>query len=188
MIEVEKKFQPTEVQLQALLQAALFVKEKTMHDVYYDFPDYRLFKSGKRLRKRGDNFELKVAFITNNNVQAAHEFETEEDIKKEMQITERESLQEIVDTQLQVLADYTTIRQEYKKDEFVIDVDKMSFGVDLIEIELLVDSTDKVQEAQEKIITLISQFGIEVTDLPLKPDMYVKKMRPEIYNEIHRTG
>jgi adenylate cyclase class IV len=60
MIEVEKKFQPTKEQLDALLLDAQLVKEKTQHDTYYDFPDFRLFKKGIRLRKRGTGFELKI--------------------------------------------------------------------------------------------------------------------------------
>lgn len=60
MIEVEKKFKPTEEQLNAMVTGAEFLCEKVLHDVYYDYPDYRMFKKDVRLRNRNGNFELKI--------------------------------------------------------------------------------------------------------------------------------
>jgi len=62
MIEVEKKFQPTQEQLQKMLEEAEFVGEVANHDIYYDYPDYRLYTTpeNKCLRNRNGSFELKM--------------------------------------------------------------------------------------------------------------------------------
>lgn len=186
MIEVEKKFQPTEEQLQKLLIGAELVKEKEMHDVYYDFPDYRLFRRGDRLRKRNSGFELKAYHSkTESGVQVADEYEEEHLIKEKINLGEdTRTLSEIVEKDMIAVCDFNTKRTEYKKGEFVIDVDRLSFGVDLIEVEILVDSEDKIQEAEDKILTLVREFNIEVKDLPLKTGLYLQKVKPEVYQEI----
>ena len=38
MIEVEKKFIPTEEQLKSMLEGAEFLGEKNLEDFYYDYP------------------------------------------------------------------------------------------------------------------------------------------------------
>ena len=60
MIEVEKKFQPTEEELQKALEGAEFVAEKILADTFYDLPDFSYFKEAKRLRNRNGRFELKI--------------------------------------------------------------------------------------------------------------------------------
>src|SRR6185436_8604727 len=60
MIEVERQFHATEEQIQSLLQGAQFLGEKVNHDIYHDYPDYRLFKEDIRLRNRDGSFELKI--------------------------------------------------------------------------------------------------------------------------------
>src|SRR3989338_7722720 len=78
MIEVEKKFQPTEEQLKVLLEGAEFLGEKIVHDIYYDYSDYRLLKKDVRLRNRNNFFELKVGKSSG----VSQEIEKREDIEK----------------------------------------------------------------------------------------------------------
>lgn len=59
MIEVEKRFQPTEEQLAKLLADSAFLEKKVNHDIYYDFSDNKLFKSYVKFRSRNGNFEIK---------------------------------------------------------------------------------------------------------------------------------
>ena len=183
MIEVEKKFQPTNEQLVKLLEAATSIKEKTMHDVYYDFPDFRIFKTGNRLRKRDNGFELKRYIPTKSGVAVAEEYIDEKLILEVLKL-QQNSLEEIVKNEMQSVCDYITLRKEYRKNEFVIDVDEMDFGVGLIEIETLVENEDQIPNGEKKILDFAKSFGLEAVDLPLKTEMYLQKMRPEIYKEI----
>lgn len=183
MIEVEKKFQPTEAQLQELLHGAVFIKEKTMHDVYYDFSDYRIFKAGNRLRKRDDGFELKAYIPTESGVRVAHEYTDDESILQNLKV-EATSLTDLVTTQMHVVCDYKTLRKEYKKGEFVIDVDSMDFDMSVVEIEILVENENQIAEAEQKIIDLAQSIGMEIKDLPLKTGMYLQKVKPGVYQEI----
>ncbi len=61
MIEVEKKFRIQPGDEEKLTTGATFIREVTMHDVYYDTTDYRLSLKNKCLRLRNKGFELKVA-------------------------------------------------------------------------------------------------------------------------------
>jgi adenylate cyclase class IV len=78
MIEVEKKFKPNAEQLNAMITDAEFLGEKILHDVYYDYPDYRMFKANIRFRNRDGNFELKLGKRSG----VAEEIENIEEIKK----------------------------------------------------------------------------------------------------------
>ena len=80
MIEVEKKFQPTKEQLAKMLADSEFIKEKDLHDVYYDYPDYKMFKAFVYLRNRNGRFELKIGDDEIEGV--SKEIEDEEEIKK----------------------------------------------------------------------------------------------------------
>ena len=185
MIEVEKKFQPTEEQLSRLLEGAVLVKEKTMHDMYYDFPDFRIFKSGNRLRKRDSGFELKAYIPTKSGVAVAHEYTDEKSILENLKLTEnKDSLGELVSKHMQVVCDFITIRKEYTKQAFVIDVDQMDFGVGVTEIEMLVETEDQISDASKKILDFAESFGMEAKKLPLKTEMYLQKTKPEIHKEI----
>lgn len=185
MIEVEKKFQPTEEQLQKLLQGALFIKEKIIHDVYFDFSDFRIMRVGDRLRKRDDGFERKVFISTETGMRVAHEYTDDESILKNLQINESyTSVADLVQKEMHPVCDFVNTRKEYKKDEFIVDVDSMNFGMDVVEIELQVESEDQIHEAEQKILQLAQSFGMEVKDLPGKTILYLRKMKPEIYQQI----
>ncbi len=185
MIEVEKKFQPTDEQLQKLIKDAVFVSEKTIHDLYYDFSDFRIFKAGCRLRKRDSGFELKQSVFTETSVVTAREYNDESEIKKVLKISDNlGSLEEITKNEMTILCDFTTLRRKYNKGEFGIDIDVMSFGESLTEIELLVKNEEEIREAENKILSLAADLGLEEKNLPLKPEMYLQKIRPEIYKQI----
>ena len=189
MIEVEKKFQPTEEQLKALLEGAEFLGEKINHDIYYDFPDYSLIKAGHRLRKRNFGFELKVYLPQKDNEMAvAHEFEDEESIKKNLGFSEIDSLKNIIESKMQILCDFKTKRKEYKKENFTIDIDETDFGYSLLEVEFLVENEEQIKEAEEKIFSFIKKYGIEIKNLPLKTEEYLKIVKPYVYKQIFKEN
>ena len=177
MIEVEIKFQPTEEQVKLLLEGALLLYEKTIHDIYYDYPDYRLFKSQIRFRNRDNSFELKII----KGKDASLELEDEKDIKEYFKT---DNLEEFIKKNLLAVVDYSTTRKRYKKGEFTVDMDEMSFGYKVCEIELLVEKEEDIKEAKEKISAFAKGYNIEFKKLPAKRSEYLRLFRPEIYKQI----
>jgi predicted adenylyl cyclase CyaB len=184
MIEVEKKFQPTEEQLEKLLYGAEFLNEKEVHDVYYDFSDFRLRKKETLLRKRGEKFELKVYKPeVKGQSRIADEYYLEDEIKERIGVTEG-SLVSIIDTSMEILCDFKTLRRKYSKDGFIIDVDKTDYGFEVIEVEKEAENYESVPSVNSEILEFVREFGIEIKDLPLKTEAYLMTKRPEVYKEI----
>lgn len=178
MIEVEKKFKPTEEQLQAMLEGAEFLGEKVLHDVYYDYSDYRMFKKGTRLRSRDGAWELKVGSAGG----VAEELETEDEIKNFFGI--EVSLTDFVNENMKPFIDYVTKRRKYKKGEFEICVDELDFGLSVVEVELMVNDENEVKEARDKILSFGAEFGLEPAKAIVKREAYFKARKPELYKEL----
>ncbi|MBY0376832.1 CYTH domain-containing protein [Patescibacteria group bacterium] len=185
MIEVEKKFQPTEEQLKALLSDAKFIEEKLLNDLYYDYPDLRLYKKEIYLRKRSDNFELKIG---DNSVSGVSE-EIMGDEKIANYLNIKGNLKDFVNQNLIVLIDYKTLRKKYKNDVFSIDVDELSDGKDFnlkcIEIEIEVEDLSQADEAKEKIINFAKIYGFENQKALPKRKTYFKEVKPEVYKILY---
>ena len=181
MIEVEKKFQPTEEKLKSLLEHAEFLGEIINHDIYYDYNDFRLLKQDIRLRNRNGSFELKLGKSSG----VAEEIEEEEKIKKYFNTSR--PIQDFIKENLILVIDYKAKRRKYKKEEFTIDVDEMDFGYNLCEIELLVGKEEEIKDAEDKIINLAKEYSFEIKKLPSKRVEYLRLLKPEIYKEIYAT-
>ncbi len=178
MIEVEKQFQPTEEQLRVLIENAKFVNEVINHDVYYDYPDYRLFKKDIRLRIRNGTFELKIGKSSG----VSQELEIKEEIAKYFNVN---SLEEFIKNNLIVIIDFNNKRKKYKKENFNIDIDETSFGYKLCEIELMVETEDKVKEAEGRIIDLAKKYNFEIKRIPSKRSEYFRLVKPEVYKQLY---
>ncbi len=181
MIEVEKKFQPTEEQLKLMLEGAEFLGEKILHDVYYDYSDYRMFKKHIRLRKRNHDFELKIGDDEFEGV--ALEIESEEEIKNYFKTDL--PLEKFIESNLVVIIEYTTKRNKYKKGDFAIDIDELDFGYKCVEIELLVEGEAQIVSAKEKITDLARKYNFEIKTLPSKRGEYFRNFKPDIYKELY---
>lgn len=179
MIEVEKKFQPTGEQLDALLKDAEFLGEKDLHDIYYDYSDYRLLKKGVKFRKRNGDYELKIKISNNTNKEIDNVIE----IKKYFEIDL--SLEGFIDEKLFSFIEYDTKRKKYKKGDFIIDVDKMSFGYECVEIEIIVENENEVPNANERILNLAKEYNIEIKKVPKKREEYFRLYKPELYKELY---
>ena len=178
MIEVEMRFQPTEDQLNSLLKEAVFVASIEIHDVYYDYPDFRLLKDGIRLRNRDGAFELKIKKDTSIH----QEIEDKKEIEKyfNMDIP----LEDFIKKNLLVIIDYKNKREKYKKGELNIDIDKLSFGYNMCELELLVGKEDQAKEAREKIINLAKEYNFEIKKILPKTVEYLRLFNKKKYEEI----
>ena len=181
MIEVEKKFQPTDEQLASLLKDAQFLGEKINHDVGYDYPDYRLLKKEIRLRNRNGSFELKISKHKEAS-EVSHEIENKKEIERYFNT---DNFEKFVKDNLVIIVEIKTKRKKYKKGDFIIDIDELDFGYKVVEIELMVQKEDQIKDAQEKIMNLAKEYGLETKKLPGKRKEYFRLVKPEIYKKLY---
>lgn len=179
MIEVEKKFQPTEEQLARLLEDAEFVREDVIHDIYYDYPDYSLFEKRVYFRNRDDNFELKVQVSEGSH----EEISDEEKIKRYFNTTK--DLPDFIHENLIEAIDVTTHRTKYTKDELNVEIDEMDFGYKCVEIEILVANEKEASGALEKIHTLAKQYGFENQKASPKRKEYFRARKPLLFKKLY---
>lgn len=187
MIEVEKKFQPTEEQLENMLQGADFLGEKINIDNYYDTADFKYVKEGSRVRQRNGVFELKLKVVNPENALGSYyeEIQDEEKILEKLNLPKGADLNEFVNKNLILLCRIETVRREYRVGEFLIDVDKTDFGFNVCEVELMVENESQINEAENKIIEFANNFGITAKEKIFGKVMeYFKKFNPPLYQEL----
>lgn len=188
MIEVEKKFKPTEAQLERLIDGAVSLGITVNHDIYYDYDDLRFFKENMRLRKRNGAFELKIG----KSGAVSEEIEDVKEIERILDINY--GLENYIKEKLIAIMDYTTQRQKFTKEGFNIDVDKTSFGYNICEIELTLGGVDggsvlekEIEEAEAKISKFAEDHHLEIIKLNGKGKEYLRTMRPELYEIIQAS-
>lgn len=173
MIEVEKKFIPTEENLKILLTDAEFLGEVTNHDIYYDYPDFRFLKGNIAFRKRNGNFELKI-----QSGSGIHE--EIEDLEKIKEYFGTSDLEEFINENLISAIEYRTVRKKYKKEDFNLDMDETDFGYQVGEIELMVEKEEDVKIAEEKIQEFASRNNLDLGKGLSKKRAYCKKFNIEL--------
>lgn len=185
MIEVEKRFQPTEEQLEKLLADSEFLGEKIIHDSYYDFEDARLFRGYVKFRLRNGNFELKVKNknFNNKNINAEKEYEDEEEIKQ--YFNTQKDLKDFVKEEMVLWSEYSNNRKKYKNGDFSIDLDNLSFGYSVVEIELMVGKEEDVKEAEDRILMFAKKYNLDTARVPSKGEKYFEIVKPELYKKFY---
>lgn len=188
MIEVEKKFRPTKEQLENLLKDCIFIKEVVNHDIYFDYPDYRLVQKGTRLRKRNSELELKVSEgeDNENDLSAATEIEDEEGIQKYFGI--HLPVAQFIEENLIEAINIKTNRKKYQKGDFCIDVDDLDFGYQCVEIELMVKDSSGIPEAFSRIKELALSYGFSLEEIPAKKKEYFRIVKPEVFKKLYPEG
>ncbi|XP_064610746.1 uncharacterized protein LOC135474968 isoform X2 [Liolophura sinensis] len=175
LIEVERKFVPTENSENKLLeQGATLLSEKSFHDIYYDTPSYKLTLSDIWLRQRDGRWELKTpvtgASITTSSTQY-NELTDEKDIVSELTISlsldtgvseSVKSIKEFVQIGLlNEFCSFTTTRKSYGLQTCLVDLDVTSFGVKVGEIEMVVVDRDRIPEALDAIEDIAKQLEFQ---------------------------
>lgn len=192
--EVEKKFSLEGVDMSRLLEGADLLSEKTFTDVYFDDENYTLTKHDIWLRRRGEKFELKLPMnggvgALSRKLDQYEEVTDEEKIKEALKTKEQGSLEDCLKRNgFNSFCSITTNRTKYKKDVFILDVDQMDFGYGVGEIELLVKSTDDMDEAMVKILNFATENGISLKSVPGKVAEYIKRNRPEHHQRLVESG
>ena len=167
--------------MESLIKDSEFLGEVVNHDLYFDYPDLRMFKKEVRLRKRNDKFELKIG--DDEDLGIAEEIEDDKEIEGYLKLNK--SLKEFVEEDLIEIIDFKTKRIKYKKGEFNIDVDELDFGYKCVEIETMVKDKSQIKEAQENIIELAKSYNFEIKPIISKRKEYFRLLKPEMYKELY---
>lgn len=194
MIEVERKFILKEETINKLTKGAEFISKKTFTDTYYDTANFSLTTKDMWLRQRGDRFELKVPLnqgesMTNRVLDQYEEYETEEEIRKILNLPEKKTLKEdLEESGYCPIATLTTTRKKYKKGEFIIDFDTIDFGYSIGEIELMIKDKSEIKEASDKIIAFAEENGLIITAVLGKLVEYIRRNDSEHYQALVNAG
>jgi len=199
MIEVEKKFLLTPEQKSRLIENAELVGEKNIVDVYYDTADYDVTLANMWLRRRGEEFELKMPTLYQSNDRTVDQF---------LELTDRTEICQALGLPADgtVVADVLknaryepfmsprTTRRTYRKGGFTIDLDTVTYeGSDfrytIAEIEKLVEGEADMPAAVEQIIAFARQHDLTTDQFILgKVGAFLKSERPDHYRALVAVG
>jgi len=195
MFEVEKKFKLSEDEEKKLLEGAEFVSEKTFTDVYFDTDEYALSKNDMWLRKRGEQFELKIPMHDSEGrkrVQRYQEIEGEEKIREIFAIAPISDFEtDIGSLGYKAFCTCITTRRKFTKEGFIIDIDLVNyvdFSYGIAEIELLVEKKDQMKKAAEKIEQFATKNGLEKIYVRGKVLEYLFRKKPEHFAALLEAG
>ncbi|NTW27195.1 MAG: CYTH domain-containing protein [Candidatus Moranbacteria bacterium] len=195
MFEVEKKFKLSAEESKRLLTDAEFVSEKTFTDVYYDTADYALTRNDIWLRKRGEQFELKLLMhdpVGDKPTQQYQEIEGEEKIREIFSLPPmKDFLSDITDFGYAAFCECQTTRKKYTKEGFILDIDKVDCGdflYEVAEIELLVEKKEQMNEAAEKIEKFATKNGLEKKYIHGKVIEYLFQKKPAHFQALVDAG
>ncbi len=184
MIEVELKIPLSEENLSLLTKGATLIGTKSHTDSYFDTSDYKLSMQAVWLRKRNGRFELKwpaTGIAKRTLTERYEEFETDDEIRQKINLPKESTFEEDLQKAGYLpFAEYTVTRTTYKNGEFKIDIDEMSYGYKMCEVELEVESVDKVEEAEIKIKNFLEGLGIDPNKFATgKMVEYLRRYRKE---------
>lgn len=199
MIEVEKKFHLKPGDEAKLTSGATFIREITMHDVYYDTADYRLSLKNKWLRLRNTGFELKVKVTAPTPVQYQSrlgkeypqfdELTTDDTIRRHLQIPGNGPLAiDLEKDGYRPFADLVTHRRVFERPPFTIDLDRIEGGDDIAEIELMVSAPGEVSSALQRIFEFATSLGLEVIPIRGKVFEYLRRHNPKHFQTLVDAG
>jgi len=167
MIEVEKKFKLDNKQLARIKKLAKFVSKKTFTDVYFDDEEYSLTSSDVWLRKRGNNFELKVPGISARAARRVNvyvEIYGQKKISRELKLKSGSSgfISNLQKNGYRQFCRIKTTRKKYAYGDFIIDIDEVDFGYSLCEIEKIAKSKKDIGRIGREIISAGKKLGLKI--------------------------
>ena len=189
MFEVEKKFILSESDIAHLVGDADFVSEKTFTDTYYDTPEFALTKNDIWLRKRGNDFELKLPMHLGDK-NFSQQYQKIREIFAIATINDFES--DINAFGYKPFCNCVTTRKKYKKEGFVIDLDSVVYDdkstYNIVEIELLVEEKKQMADALEKIEKFAQKNGLKNMPIRGKVIEYLLRSKSEHYHALVEAG
>lgn len=192
MIEVELSYQLTPKFLEFLKSHCTFTKEVFIEDVYYDTAGYELMQKGYWLRKRNNEFELKIHQVSAITGASHHELteltEIEKSICSTLMIPSSTVVALIQENTLIPYCHLQTNRQAYTYQDFIVVLDQthaQNFEITITEIEKLVSSEEEVPAALDSISNLAKQFELTLQTENLgKVLLFLKKTHPILFQRL----
>lgn len=190
MIEVEQKFILSEEDIERLTADAVFLSEKTLTDTYYDTADFALTKNDMWLRKRGEEFDLKLPMHIEGNkfMNQYQEVEGEDKIREIFSIALiGDFVEDIKVFGYESFCQCSTTRRKFKKDGFNIDLDTVEYGdftYNIAEIELMVNNKTEISEAMKKIEAFAKENGLKIENVRGKVIEYLLRKKPRHYRAL----
>ena len=190
MIEVEKKFLIDKGGLAKLLEGAEFVNERKFTDTYWDTSDHSLTTTDFWLRSRDGRFELKVPMLGGGKriVDQYEELEADSQISDKLNLQQGTLEEELKKANYKPFGAITTIRKKYKKDGFIIDVDELDFGYNIVEVELMINDKNEIDNAIEKILSFADSNNLEVGQVRGKIVEYLRRNNAKHYRALADAG
>ena len=199
MIEVEKKFKLNDEEEKRLLKGAEFVSEKTFTDVYYDTVDFTLSKNNIWLRKRDEQFQLKLPVSQKEKMQITQfqEIEGEDKIREIFAVaTVLDFETDIKAFGYEIFCQLRTTRKKYQKEGFEIDLDdavsvlpgEEDFVYKITEIELLVENKEEVSSASKKIEEFATKNQLKLEKTWGKIAQYLFQKKPKHFEALVVAG
>lgn len=187
MIEVERKFELTDAAEETVKRHGRFLGEKTMEDVYYDYPSIVITSQDKWLRKRNGGFDLKISAVDTNKGKTIHHYHEIEDLNEICRglgiplAGETPFEKHLQNLGIIPYAHLTTVRRSYDLDGVHIDCDWTDDVFTVMEAEIVVPTDADMPAAEEKIASILAQYGIDAK--PKKGGKlisYIRNNRPDV--------
>lgn len=192
MIEIEKKFIPTEKIQEFLKTDAVFKATEKFTDIYYDTNDYHLALQDVWLRKRGNVYELKETKIRGKNdklARTANETVGDAQIASYLGIDIITSLQDaLVNAGYIPFASITTTRSTYTIEGFTIVLDDTDYGYQIGEIELLTDDIAHQGACEERILAFMQSRNIPAVYVRGKVPEYLRRTNSDLFMHLVNAG
>lgn len=191
MIEVEEKFELND-KVQAQIENKFqFASEREDHDIYFDAADNRLMLNDIWLRSRNGRLELKYPVRAGGHFNY-REYEEPEEIYKKLNLkySPDDDWKKILsDNGFAPIMDFKSFRRKYKSGKFNIDVDRTDFGLNLFEVEVMVENDSDVEPAEKEIFDFIKQHGIAARQIFWgKVATYAQKFNPALLEKLINAG
>lgn len=194
MIEVEKKVALNEHNLKVIERLGTFLGSRMITDTYFDTSDFRYTTSDIWLRERECRYELKVGVPSiGGGIDRYEEIGEEDIILKKLGLEKEKDLSKaLAKAKIYPYATFQTVRRKYQIEEFTIDLDLAyydDFIYRLAEIELMVASEEKVDEAEQSIKSFVKRLGID-GEQPVKAKLieYLSQKNPTHYDALIQSG
>ncbi|XP_069490061.1 thiamine-triphosphatase isoform X2 [Ambystoma mexicanum] len=203
-LEVERKFvYSPETEARLLSLGASLTARLVFRDTYYDTSEHCLTLQDHWLRQREQGWELKLPLaLSGGHCDSSTQYR---EVTMESAIVEQvcQALGEVpeqypscVDDLLVLLgldafATFVTDRRSYvlPGGHVHVDLDEADFGFAVGEVEVVVRSSDKVEEALEMVNQLCAELGVtDARRIPGKVATYLQQYRPAHYQKLKEAG
>lgn len=200
MIEIEKKFILTEKQQNDLLDGAQELGLKLVEDYYLDTGAFSLTTNDLWLRERDGMHELKVPLKSGSGIYtvATNRYNEITDTKEIARVlgfnAELDFETSLSHAGIKKFMTILTSRKSYEKQGFHIDVDSATypgstFEYAVAEIELLINSEAKADEADSRIVEFAKKFNLVTDQVVLgKVVSYLKAEKADHYEALVNAG